>query len=111
MIGGVCGIILALLATLGYASGVLFWLNKYVQYPDKSCTQDSDCKLLSVGNICKSACPCESGASAGVLAVNRKWQPSCPFGRLRMSTCPEFVCPVQELSQPVRCVNRQCEKH
>ena len=102
-----------------YLTGVLGMLWALIpQFPSIYCDQDSDCKLHVSPEW--STCGCEGCGSFQVIedhviAMNRDWQPFCPFiAVLSCMQCDRNIIsdggPVINSSGYVKCMNNQCHK-
>lgn len=111
--GGLLVVVIGVLAT---TLGFLAPLNTlFRQTPDVSCQDDSDCKFLIVPEqvSCNPCPPCLSAFAdpQRYLAVNKNWNPVCPFPNARGVRCLE--CGAFEFtgnSVAPRCINNQCQK-
>jgi|SRR3989344_3898604 len=89
-----CGIIILVLILLNF-SGAFFFLNDYVNTPDKSCNVDTDC--MNKVTTC-SYCDCGE-------AVNKNWKEFCPFPNVPM----HLLCKTCQGDFDLKCVENKCE--
>tara|TARA_Y100000310_G_C20527724_1_gene736902 strand:+ start:221 stop:598 length:378 start_codon:yes stop_codon:yes gene_type:complete len=107
--------IIALIIIL-YLFGILFEFNKIIpQKLDLSCESDLDCKLHVSPDLnkCRSCALCKTFEieDEKVIAINKDWQPSCPFPKPLVSNCGDCETTIVDKDlADLKCIKNTCQK-